>query len=157
MEPKVTRNISFASLKAEPEKYKGRLVVLGGQVLNAKRLKEGTQIEVLQLPLDSADAPTANLTASKGRFLAYYTEFLDPATLPAGTSVSIIGEVLGVKTQPLDEVEYTYPTVKIHTLKIWPEHTYQRPWPPPYPYHFYRSPFYPYYYPFYPYWGDPWY
>src|SRR2546427_127279 len=51
MEAQIARDLPFESIKAEPEKYKGRVVVLGGKVLSAKRLKEGTQIEVLQLPL----------------------------------------------------------------------------------------------------------
>ncbi len=155
MEAQIARDLPFDSLKAEPEKYKGRVVVLGGKVLSAKRLKDGTQIEVLQLPLDKADAPIMTLAQSKGRFLAYQEGFLDPATLPAGTAVSMIAEVTGAKTLPLDEVEYTYPTMKIRTLKIWPEERYIRVWPSPYPYYpyFYRYP----YHPFYPYWWDPWY
>src|SRR5713226_5704402 len=142
MESQVARDIPFESLKAEPDTFKGRMVVLGGKVLAVKRLKEGTQIEVLQLPLDGADAPILNLPQSKGRFLAYQEAFLDPATLPAGTAVSMIAEVTGHKTQPLDEVDYTYPTLTIRTLKIWPEQRYM-PWPGPYPYYpyFYRYPY----------------
>jgi outer membrane lipoprotein len=157
MEAQIARDLPFESIKAEPEKYKGRMVVLGGKVLSAKRLKEGTQIEVLQLPLDKADAPIMTLAQSKGRFLAYQEGFLDPATLPAGTAVSMIAEVTGAKTLPLDEVEYTYPTMKIRTLKIWPENRYVRPWPYPYYPYFYRYPYRFPYHPFYPFWWDPWY
>jgi outer membrane lipoprotein len=156
MESQVARDILFASLKAEPEKFKGRVVVLGGKVLAAKRLKEGTQIEVLQLPLDKADAPIMILPQSKGRFLAYQEAFLDPATLPAGTAVSMIAEVTGHKTQPLDEVDYTYPTLKIRTLKVWPEERYLT-WPGPYYPYLYRYPYRLPYHPFYPLWWDPWY
>src|SRR5438445_9701378 len=131
MEPQIARDIPFESIKAEPEKFKGRVVVLGGKVLSAKRLKEGTQIEVLQLPLDKADAPIMTLAQSKGRFLAYQEGFLDPATLPAGTAISMIAEVMGSKTLPLDEVEYIYPTMKVSTLMIWPEERYVRSWPYP--------------------------
>ena len=155
MEAQVARNIPFEALKTEPDKFKGRVVVLGGKVLTAKRLKEGTQIEVLQLPLDSADAPIMTLPQSKGRFLAYQEAFLDPATIPEGTAVSMIVEVTGSKTLPLDEVDYTYPTLKIRTLKIWAEERYIRPWLSPYygfPYA-YRYPLHP----FYPRWWDPWY
>ena len=153
MEPQIARDIPFESLKAEPDKFKGRVVVLGGKVLTARRLKEGTQIEVLQLPLDKADAPIMNLPQSKGRFLAYQEAFLDPATLPAGTPVSMIAEVTGSKTQPLDEVDYAYPTLKIRTLKVWPEQRYL-PWPY-YPY-LYRYQFRLPYHPYYPTYWEPW-
>lgn len=156
MESQVARDIPFEALKAEPDKFKGRVVVLGGKVLAAKRLKEGTQIEVLQLPLDGADAPIMNLPQSKGRFLAYQEAFLDPATIPEGTAVSMIVEVTGARTLPLDEVDYTYPTLKIRTLKIWPEHRYM-PWPGPYYPYWYSSPRRLPFHPFYPQWWDPWY
>jgi len=153
MEPQIARDVSFESLKAEPDKFKGRLVVLGGKVLGAKRLKDGTQIEVLQLPLDKADAPILMLPRSQGRFLAYQEAFLDPATIPEGTAVSMVAEVTGTRTLPLDEVDYTYPTLKVRTLKVWAEDHYTLYWPGPYYLYFYRYP----YHPFYPYWWDPWY
>ncbi|MDO8546087.1 MAG: Slp family lipoprotein [Nitrospirales bacterium] len=156
MESQVARDIPFEALKAEPDKFKGRVMVLGGKVLAAKRLKEGTQIEVLQLPLDGADAPIMHLPQSKGRFLAYQEAFLDPATIPEGTAVSMIVEVTGHKTQPIDEVDYIYPTLKIRTLKIWPEQRYM-PWPGPYYPYWYSSPRRLPFHPFYPQWWDPWY
>lgn len=148
----VARDIPFEALKAEPGKFTGRVVVLGGKVLAAKRLKEGTQIEVLQLPLDDVDAPILMLPQSKGRFLAYQEAFLDPATIPEGTAISMIADVTGHKTQPLDETDYTYPTLKIRALKVWPEQRY-RPWAGLYYPYLYRYP----YHPFYPAWWDPWY
>ena len=151
MESQVSRDIAFESIKKEPDKFKGRVVVLGGKVLSARRLKNSTQVEVLQLPLDRADGPILTLADSKGRFLAYQEAFLDPATVPAGTLVSMIAEITGSKTQSLDDVEYTYPTVKIRTLKVWEAQRYM-PWPGPYYPYPYRYPFYPY-----PYWWDPWY
>jgi outer membrane lipoprotein len=90
------------------------------------------------------------LSSSRGRFLAYQTEFLDPATIPAGTIVSMVVEALGSKNMPLDDEDYRYPTFRIRMLKIWPETAYVRPPSRPY---FYRYP----YHPFYPYWWDPWY
>ncbi|TAL09999.1 MAG: hypothetical protein EPO02_08650 [Nitrospirae bacterium] len=156
MESQIARDVPFESLKAEPDTFKGRLVVLGGKVLAAKRLKEGTQIEVLQLPLDGADAPILNLPRSKGRFLAYQEAFLDPATIPEGTAVSMIAEVTGHKTHPLDEVDYTYPTLKIRTLKVWSETRYM-PWPGPFYPYWYGSPRRLPYHPFYPTYWDPYY
>ncbi len=41
----------------------------------------GTQLEVLQRPLDVDQGPVAERTASKGRFLAWQKEFLDPPQL----------------------------------------------------------------------------
>jgi outer membrane lipoprotein len=117
----VDDTVGFTQLHATPDHYVGRIVVLGGEVLSAKRLKDGTRIEVLQLPLDGHQAPSHDRTASRGRFLAFEKEFLDPATLPAGTRVTIAGEVTGAMTQPLDETEYTFPTLDVKHLTVWPK------------------------------------
>ncbi len=126
--------VSFTELRQSPDSHRGRVVVLGGEVLSAKRLKDATRIEVLELPLSSGQDPVFERSASEGRFLAFQREFLDPATVPAGTRVTIVGEVTGTSTQPLDETEYTYPTIDIKTLKVWPKADYygRRYYPPPY-------------------------
>src|SRR5215831_10977177 len=101
--------IPFLQVKAAPDSYRGQSVVFGGEVLSARRLKEGTRIEILQLPLDRWEHLGTDRTQSQGRFIAMHREFLDPATLPPGTRVMVSGEITGSMTLPLDETEYTYP------------------------------------------------
>lgn len=134
LQEKIERDVSFQQVKAAPLSYKGKLIFVGGAVLSVKPLKQnGTRIEVLQLPLESEYEPQGQLTASGGRFLACHKEFLDPATIPAGTRVTMVGEVTGSMTLTLDEVEYVYPTFDIASLTIWPP---KLPafWFHPYPY-----------------------
>ena len=121
MKSQITRDVSFQEIKADAERFKGLVVVVGGQVVGAKRLKDQTEIEVLQLPLDKSDRPILNLLQSKGRFLAVQKEFLDPATVPLGSNLSVIGEVLGSRSVPLDHSPSTYPTFQIKALKVWPK------------------------------------
>ncbi len=111
--------IAFAQIKAAPDSYKNQTVTWGGEVLSARRLKEGTRIEILQLPLNSSLQPTTELNRSQGRFVALQREFLDPATIPAGTFVTVTGEVAGSITLPLDETDYAYPIVELRTMKVW--------------------------------------
>ena len=120
LQAQVDRTLTFTQLKESPTSYRGRIVVLGGEVLSAKRLKEGTRIEVLQVPLDNSYSPGTDRTASQGRFLALQKELLDPATVPPGTRVTVTGEVTGATILPLDETEYTYPVLEIKSLKVWP-------------------------------------
>ena len=120
MEPLVDRTVSFRDLLASPESYKGRLLVLGCEVLNAKRLRDNTQIELLQLPLKGGEEPSRDRQQSQGRFFALQQEFLDPATMAQGMRVTIVGEVSGAKTDRLDDVEYRYPTLIVKHLHIWP-------------------------------------
>lgn len=110
---------AFPQVKAAPDSFKGQSVMFGGQVLTARRLKEGTRIEILQLPLDRSGYPVTDLTQSQGRFVAMHRDFLDPATLPPGTRVTVTGEVTGSVTLPLDETDYNYPVVDIRHLQVW--------------------------------------
>jgi outer membrane lipoprotein len=83
-------------------------------------LKDGTRIEVLEIPLDRSLQPEMDRTASRGRFIAVQKEFLDPATIPPGTRLTLVGEVTGSVADKLDETDYTYPMVEIKSLKVWP-------------------------------------
>src|SRR5262249_42570879 len=69
--------------------------------------------------LDRSARPGYDLTQSQGRFIAFQREFLDPATLPTGTRVTVTGEVASSITLPLDETDYTYPVINIKQLRVW--------------------------------------
>ncbi|HEX5545149.1 MAG TPA: Slp family lipoprotein [Nitrospira sp.] len=125
--PSGTPSISYEQIKAAPESYNGQPVTFGGKVLGARRLKEGTKIEILQLPLTGSFRPTVDLGKSQGRFVALQKEFLDPATIPPGTFVTVTGEMAGSVTLPLDETEYTYPLVRINNLRVWIEDDEESP------------------------------
>ena len=119
--------LTFVQVKAAPESYSGQPVTFGGKVLGARRLKEGTRIEILQLPLAGSLQPTTDLSTSQGRFVALRKEFLDPATIPAGTFITVTGEMAGSITLPLDETEYSYPLVNATSFRVWSEQDEEAP------------------------------
>ena len=100
-----SKPLTFLQVKTAPHSVKGQAVVFGGNVLSARLRKDGTRIEILQLPLDRSTHPGYDLTQSQGRFIAFQREFLDPATLPPGTRVTVTGEVSSSVTLPLDETD----------------------------------------------------
>ncbi len=154
IEKQVDSTLSFTQVKETPRTHLGKVLVLGGEVLDATRLKEHTRLTILQLPTGRNHAPTMDRTMSQGRFLAFQTEFLDPATVPSGTRITIVGKISGATTELLDEMDYTYPTVTILFLKVWPE---AMQLPPRYARYGF-SPYsygYPYWYAG-PYWGPYW-
>lgn len=131
LEPLVDRAVTFRDVMDVPESHLGKIVVFGGEVLKAKRLKEGTQIELLQLPLDKQERPILDRQQSQGRFLAIQQEFLDPATIVAGTKMTIVGELSKTKVEHLDDVEYRYPVLIVKHMHTWtePSSSYARPQP----------------------------
>ena len=149
LEKQVDRTVTFTDLKRDPEAHKGKILALGGVVLGAKHLKGGTEIEILQLPLDRSDRPDYPLEASQGRFLILDPDHHDPAVLK-DRRITLVGEVIGKKIETIDEYEYSFPYLSARLIYVWPERRAYGYYPP------YYYP-YPYYYPF-PYYSDPyWY
>ena len=137
-EAQVTAGASFVQMVQDPSAHIGHILKVGGVVLSAKRFVDRTEVMVLQIPLDSDSVPKWDRTKSQGRFIATQQPFLDPATLPPGTRLTIIGEVTGQASVPVDEEEKVYPVLAIQALKVWPMipgNTYgYRPYWGPYPY-----------------------
>ena len=119
LEPQIDTAVTFNQIVESPDSYRGKVVVLGGEILKAKALKGGTQLEVLQLPLDSDQEPVTDRMESRGRFLAVQKEFLDPATIAEGTRVTVVGEVTGSTVDKMDEADYRFPTLDVKHLHRW--------------------------------------
>jgi len=131
LKPEVNREVVFADIKQNPSRYQGKMVVLGGEVLQATRLPDRTRIDLLQMPLSEDLLPAVNRAASEGRFLAFDQKgaILDPAILREGTRVTIIGEVQSPISEPLGEGDYLYPVVAIHDMTVWDVRVGVSPWP----------------------------
>lgn len=116
----VDLEVTFSALIKAPERYAGRILILGGEIIKID-FKEGTTwIEVWQLPLDWRKKPKES-DESGGRFLAISTDFLDPAIFSPGRKITMMGLVSGGKTLFIGEKEYHYPVLKIQEVHLWPE------------------------------------
>ena len=143
LETQVTTGVVFSQVVQHPSGFIGQSIKVGGVVLSAKRLKDRTEVMVLQVPLDGDSVPLWDRTESQGRFIATQQAFLDPATLPKGTRLTIIGKVTGQVTIQVDDEEKIYPVLAIQALKVWPlipsgGYGYRPSWGP------------------YPFWGNYW-
>jgi outer membrane lipoprotein len=151
---RIDSTIHFSDVEAAPSAYVGRTVMFSGIVLKAKRAKNRTEIEILQLPAAPGTLPSEDRTRSEGRFLAVEDKFLDPATIESGTPVTIVGNITGAVTRSLDDSEYTYPVIEITRLIDWNTTMPSSDWRGGYSY---PSPYYRGYYGAYgaygPYWG----
>ena len=119
---RVEADAPFPALFREPDRYIGKLVILGGTIVATKNLKEGTRIEVLQRPLDSETRPVFT-DETGGRFLVVTQQFLDDGVYQRGRPITIIGEVAQPQVLPLGELEYRYPVVHAQALHLWSPYT----------------------------------
>ncbi len=115
---RVDRTVSFKELREDPDHYRGTWVMLAGVVVETRNTPEGSFIEVLQKPMDRRSRPLET-DETGGRFMIYSAKFLDAAVYHKGKRISVVGEVTGVKTQPLGEIQYQYPVVGAKELTTW--------------------------------------
>lgn len=151
----VDPTVDFAQVKANPDAYKGKTLLLGGLIIDTRLSREGTTLEVLRYTLDRWGEPQVADEVG-GRFLARTGRFLDPELYKAGLFVTLTGSVEGVETRPLQNYNYVYPVFRIKEAYVWSRR------PPPYPYGYYDPlypwwpyPPYPYYYYDDPFWYEP--
>jgi outer membrane lipoprotein len=115
----VDPTVSLNMLRTNSEAFKGRLVLLGGQIVQTSNTSEGSLLEVLHKPLDSVDRP-GRTDYSEGRFMALCDRYLDPAVYTTGRDVTIAGPVLGTRAGQIGEMQYTYPLIGCVELYLWP-------------------------------------
>ena len=140
--------VPFKKLLADADRYKGRIVILGGYILETRNLQSETIIKVLQVPLELGEEPGLK-DRSEGRFKIYHKGFLDPEIYGRDRAITVAGEVIGSEYEEIDGNRIPYLKLLDREIYLWPEYENQPPpYPPwPYPYYWYRYPYYPY-----PYW-----
>ena len=135
----VDTSLTFRQVFQNPNVYKGKLVIWGGEIIQTINQKDGTtQIEVFQRPLGWREKPKETLP-SEGRFLILAERFLDPYVFRRGREITVAGEILGEKMIPVGEMEYRYPLLSSKQIYLWEEYYYR-----PYPYYYYPGWYYPY-------------
>jgi outer membrane lipoprotein len=143
--------IPFQELLQSPDTYQGRVVILGGYILETANDADGSILTILQAPLDSRNKPRSpDLT--KGRFLVWTRKFLDPEIYSKDRAFTVGGKVTGSRQGSLGNRSYVYPVIEAQEIYLWSEkHKYVRLY---YPYYYdpwYDPWYYPWYHPWYPY------
>ena len=129
----VTEDVTFPMVLQNPTAYVGDIVLWGGEIIETVTIQGGSEITVLDTPLDYQERPES-ARYSRGRFIAKSSKFLDPAIYKKGKKITLAGEIVGTETKPLGKVEYAYPVVMVKQLHLWKRAYYGR---------------------YYPYWGVP--
>lgn len=121
LEGQVDRHLRYVQVKENPDTYRGKLMLAGGEVLSATRLQEGTRIEVLQIPLSSDLVPEGDPSTSKGRFVAMdmRKNVMDPIVLEGNKLITVVGEVVGSSTIKIDQVEIQVPKLEVKYITVW--------------------------------------
>lgn len=147
--------VSFQELRADPDAFKGRTVILGGDILKTQNTQQQTSIEILQKPLDRFEAPLIT-DQTAGRFIAQCDQYLDPAIYDQGRQLTVAGKVLGSYAGQVGEADYLYPLISCAEMHLWPRVSHDPAYPVyPYPWRLHHR--YPWYFLPYDYYDWPYY
>ena len=116
----VDKDIRFEQVLENPDAYRGKMVLLGGEIIKTENVPNKTVITVLQRSLGFRKKPDAD-GVSKGRFIVSTPDFLDPAIYRPRRKITVAGTVTGKDVRPLGEIHYGYPVVEKTELYLWPE------------------------------------
>jgi len=141
------RDVPFSQLRESPDAFTGKLVILGGVIVQTRLTETGSLIEALSVPVDSLGY-LQEAGHTQGRFLALYPRakgLLDPMVYRRGREITLAGVFVESRRGKIDEMVYVYPMFEIREIYLWEERR-----------DYYN---YPYYNPFYynsPFLYDPW-
>ena len=108
----------FSVVQEHPENFRDNYVLWGGQVIGITNRSNGSEITVVQIPLDTDSYPM-DINQSKGRFIAKNGGFLDPEIYDKKSRITVIGQVTGKETRLVGETQYTYPILDIKQIHVW--------------------------------------
>ena len=138
------KDLRFNQLMNNTEVYSNNMFIFGGIIAETKITGKGTEIEVVQSPLDSF-GNIIDEDVSEGRFIITTSKYLDPLIYREGRAITVAGVLSGSKKGLIGEIEYTYPVFDAREIYLFKE---EEPFLYPYPYWY--DPFYypPFYYPY---------
>lgn len=118
--------VAFSEILRSPEQYRGKVVRLGGIILDTLNEEKGSTLEILEQPLSWRGRPKVG-DVPGGRFLVISEQFLDKAIYQPDREVTIVGEIIGSKAGQVGEATYTYPVLSLRDIRLWKYRSYSRP------------------------------
>src|SRR5512143_470670 len=98
MAARADKTISFEMIQADPDTFKGKIILVGGTIAGTSTTKQGTLIEVIQKPLDYWGKPKRTDIIG-GRFLVLSPAFLNVMLFAPGRDVTVAAEVEGTRSK----------------------------------------------------------
>jgi len=116
-------SLSFKEVQGNPETYKGKIVLWGGEIIQVLPQENGTTfIEILEWPLGWWDKPRKTVEF-RGKFLVSVKEPLDLSIYKRGKRVTIAGEIQGEiegsKVKELSDSTYRYLVLLSKEMHVW--------------------------------------
>jgi starvation-inducible outer membrane lipoprotein len=113
-------SISFQEAKRETVKHIGKVIILGGTIVNTVKTLKGIEWEVVQRSLGYDMKPLIG-DSTTGRFIVQSDKALDVHLFKRGQKITFAAEIIGNETRPLDQTQYTYLVLRLKEYHLWPD------------------------------------
>ena len=125
---KVDPSRTFDEVSQNPDAYKGKTFVWGGEIIQTLPQENGTAlIEVLEWPLGWREKPRRTISF-QGKFLVLLKKPLDLSDYRGGTKITVAGEVEGSvpgeKIKSISDPGYRYPLLASEEIHVWKDYGY---------------------------------
>ncbi len=112
----VDRGVTYAQLAQDPEAYRGRLVVVGGEVLRVGFAGRDLELTLAERPLSPVDDSPMLARASRGDLLVQVPDGAR-AALREGAVLTVVGVVLGRESAGDPR---SVPRLEARHIQVWP-------------------------------------
>jgi outer membrane lipoprotein len=114
------KSAEFGVLVAQPDVYRGQVVQLGGRIVGAETVTEGTLIRVQELPIHNhPEYGPAETVHPTSEFAVLYPGTIDPAGLWYGNKLIVVAVAQGARTLNVDGVRKSEPYVVARCMHVW--------------------------------------
>jgi outer membrane lipoprotein len=110
--------VPFSEIIRAPKQYRGKVVRLGGVIIDVVNEEKGSTIEIVEQPLNWRGRPKVG-DVPGGRFLVVSEKFLDKAIYQPKREVTVVGEIIDKKVGQIGEATYTYPVLSLRDIRLW--------------------------------------
>ena len=121
----VDRDLTYTQLARDPESYRGRLVVVGGEVLRVGFAGRDLELTLAERPLSPVDESPMLGRASRGDLLVQVPGGAR-AAFREGSVLTVVGVVLGRETAADPDA---VPRLEARHIQVWPVGRLQPPAP----------------------------
>lgn len=122
------RSVAFDLLLDDPDLYKGKVLILGGAIVETVAGPKGTLLTVMQRPLDYWGKPIRTMRTG-GRFILFHPSQLDDLLYAPGRELTVAAEVAGTALPQLEGRKFIDPVLIVREIKLW-ERSSQAAGPP---------------------------
>jgi outer membrane lipoprotein len=113
--------LTFKEVFENPDAYKGRIVLWGGDIIQVINQDDGTAlIEILERSLGNNEEPL-DIDPPEGRFLVLVDKHLNPSVYHKDREITVAGEIQGKTIKPLGKTPYQYPLISSEQIYLWKE------------------------------------